>query len=159
MNKKYSYDHNYYHGDHHPGNYYHGKNEKDCRSDHDAAIVLEDGTQVSLNDQESDELIWIRNSCNVSVHTTDTQAAISLQAGLQLAIALVISITIGDSDKGKAIAQEIVQKFDSEQTNYQKIFVDNSKDVDITTTDTDLTVNIQALLQVLVTLVAELDVF
>ena len=141
------------------GNYYHEKHEKDCRNDHDAAIVLEDGTQVSLNDQESDELIWIRNSCNVSVHTTDTQAAISLQIGLQLAIALVISITIGDSDKGKAIAQEIVQKFDSEQTNYQKIFIDNSKDVDITTTDTDLTVNIQALLQVLVTLVAELDVF
>ncbi|MCA1011987.1 spore coat protein [Halobacillus halophilus] len=159
MNKKSSYGHNYYHGGHPHGNYYHEKHEKDCRDAHDAAIVLEDGTEISLSDQESDELIWIRNSCNVNVHTTDTQAAISLQIGLQLAIALVISISIGDSDKGKAIAQEIVQKFDSEQTNYQKIFIDNSKDVDITTTDTDLTVNIQALLQVLVTLVAELDVF
>ncbi|MGD6966665.1 spore coat protein [Rossellomorea vietnamensis] len=159
MNKNYSYNNSYYHGDHeyesHGDSY--GYQDK-CHGKDDDHIVLQDGTQVSLNDQESDELIWIRNSCNVSVQTTDTQAAVSLQVGLQLAIALVVSITVGDSDKGKAVAQELFQKFDAEQTNYQKIYIDNSKDVNVTTTDTDLAVNIQALLQVLVALVVKLDI-
>ncbi|WP_421378959.1 spore coat protein [Bacillus salacetis] len=156
MNKNYSYNNNYHHGDDHGDSYGYGEQ---CHYDQkDDALLLQDGTQISLNDQESDELIWIRNSCNVCVQTTDTQAAVSLQVGLQLAIALVVSITVGDSDKGKAVAQEIFQKFDSEQTNYQKIYIDNSKDVNVTTTDTDLAVNIQALLQVLVALVVKLDV-
>ena len=122
------------------------------------AVVAQDADQVSLLDQESDELIWIVDSCNVVVQTTDTQAAVSLQVGLQLAIALVISITIGDSDRGQTLAQEIFQEFDSEQTNRHQILIENSKDVNITTTDTDLTVNIQAMLQVLLALVVSLDV-
>ncbi|WP_050183413.1 spore coat protein [Domibacillus robiginosus] len=120
--------------------------------------VAQDGVQKSIIEQESDELVWIKDSCNVDVQSTDTQAAVSLQVGLQLAIALVISITIGDSDEGQSVAQELFQQFDAEQTNKQKIFVENSKDVKITTTDTDLSVNIQALLQVLVALVIKLDV-
>ncbi|WNS79087.1 spore coat protein [Domibacillus sp. DTU_2020_1001157_1_SI_ALB_TIR_016] len=122
------------------------------------AEVVQDGVQKSFVDQESDELIWIKDSCNVEVHSTDTQAAVSLQVGLQLAIALVVSITIGDSDEGESVAQELFQQFDAEQTNKQKVLIDNSKDVKITTTDTDLAVNIQALLQVLVALVVKLDV-
>ncbi|QBP42047.1 spore coat protein [Paenisporosarcina antarctica] len=125
--------------------------------DHDA-VVTQDADQVSTIDQESDELIWIKDSCNIIVQTTDTQAAVSLQVGLQLAIALVISITIGDSDRGQTVAQELLQNFDSEQTNKQKIYIENSKDVNITTTDTDLAINIQAMLQVLLALVVTLDV-
>jgi spore coat protein X len=154
MNKNYSYNNSYCPGDDY-GNSYGYENNYNHKDD---ALLLQDGTQVSLNDQESDELIWIKDSCNVSVQTTDTQAAVSLQIGLQLAIALVVSITIGDSEKGKYIAQELFQKFDAEQTNYQKIYIDNSKDVNVTTTDTDLAVNIQALLQILVALVVKLDV-
>ncbi|MEM1505718.1 spore coat protein [Domibacillus sp. 8LH] len=131
--------------------------EKD-RNKHEDAEVVQDGVQKSFVDQESDELIWIKDSCNVEVHSTDTQAAVSLQVGLQLAIALVVSITIGDSDEGESVAQELFQQFDAEQTNKQKVVIDNSKDVRITTTDTDLAVNIQALLQVLVALVVKLDV-
>jgi spore coat protein X len=77
---------------------------------------------------------------------------------LQLAIALVVSITIGDSDEGQAVAQELFQHLDADQTNKQKILIENSKDVTVTTTDTDLSVNIQALLQVLVALVVRLDI-
>ncbi|WP_084077944.1 spore coat protein [Ureibacillus massiliensis] len=127
-------------------------------NNNDDASVMEDANLASFVDQESDEVIWIKESINVNVHSTNTQAAISLQVGLQLAIALVISITLGDSEEGNAVAQEFFQHFDTEQINKQKIFVKNSKDVDIETTDTDLTVNIQALLQVLVTLVAKLDI-
>lgn len=144
-----------YSGYHRRRNRYKDNEQNHC---HDDAALVEDGGQFSFIEQESDELIWIKESCNVKVHTTDTQAAVSLQAGLQLAIALVISITIGDSDRGQFIAQELFQHFDSEQTNKQKIYIENSKDINVTTTDTDLAVNIQALLQVLVSLVAKLDV-
>lgn len=122
------------------------------------AFVDQEFDQISKIEQESDELIWIKDSCNVNVRTTDTQAAVSLQVGLQLAIALVISISLGDSDQGRAVAQEVLQKFDDEQKNKQRIYVENSKDVDIHTTDTDLSVNIQALLDVLLTLVVRIDV-
>ena len=122
------------------------------------AFVDQEFDQISKMDQESDELIWIKDSCNVNVRTTDTQAAASLQVGLQLAIALVISISLGDSEQGRAVAQEVLQKFDDEQSNKQRIYVENSKDVDIHTTDTDLSVNIQALLDVLLTLVVRIDV-
>ena len=124
----------------------------------DDAMVSQDGDQLSKVEQESDELIWIKNSSNIDVQTTDTQASVSLQVGLQLAIVLVVSIAIGDSNRGQVVAQDLIQQFNNEQTNKQKIFIDNSKDVNIVTTDTDLAVNIQALLQVLVALVVKLDV-
>lgn len=122
------------------------------------ALVDQGYDQIFVMEQESDEVIWIKDSCNIDVKTTDNQGAVSLQVGLQLAIALVISISLGDSEQGRAVAQEIFQKFDDEQTNRQKIYIDNSKDVCIHTTDTDLSVNIQALLDVLLTLVVKIDV-
>jgi spore coat protein X len=138
---------------------YNGKDDHDKKSKKDDAEVVEqDGVQLSFIEQDSDELIWIKDSCNITVQTTDTQAAVSLQVGLQLAIALVVSVTVGDTDRGRAMAQEIFQKLDSEQTNKQKIIIKNSKDINVTTTDTDLAVNIQALLQVLVAVVVKLDV-
>ncbi|MBT2661164.1 spore coat protein [Bacillus sp. ISL-45] len=140
-----------YHGD----KYDDGKHKSKKEEDED---VVQDGFQFSGIEQDSDELIWIKDSCNICVQTTDTQAAVSLQVGLQLAIALVVSITVGDTDRGRKIAQEISQKLDSEQTNKQKIIIKNSKDINVTTTDTDLAVNIQALLQVLVAVVVKLDV-
>ncbi|WP_079507394.1 spore coat protein [Mesobacillus jeotgali] len=139
---------------------YHGdkKDHGNHSKKEDGAVVEQDGFQFSEIEQDSEELIWIKKSCNICVQTTDTQAAVSLQVGLQLAIALVVSITVGDTDRGRAMAQEIFQKLDSEQTNKQKIIIYNSKDVNVTTTDTDLAVNIQALLQVLVAVVVKLDV-
>jgi len=130
----------------------------DQEKKHRNAEVEQNGGQFSFVDQESDELIFIKDSCNVKVHSTDTQAAVSLQVGLQLAIAIVVRITIGDSPTGQSVVQDLMQVFDSEQTNKQKVIVENSKDICIITTDTDLSVNIQALLQVLVSLVANLDV-
>ena len=126
-------------------------------SNHEADVV-QDADQFSSMEQESDELIFIKDSCNIKVHTTDTQAAVSIQVALQLAIALVIRITIGDSDNGENVVQDLLQHFNSEQSNKQKIVIENSKDINITTTDTDVAANIQLLLQVLVTLVAKIDV-
>jgi spore coat protein X len=126
-------------------------------NDHSAEVV-QDADQYSNVDQESDELIFIKDSYNCYVESTDTQAAVSLQVGLQLAIALVLRITILDSDEDGAISEELLQSFTTVQSNKQKIIIENSKDVNVKTVDTDLSVNIQALLQVLLSLVATLDV-
>lgn len=134
------------------------ENSWDSTENSEDTTVFQGGGQFSSVEQESDELIWIKDSCNVTVQTTDTQAAVSLQVGLQLAIALVISIAIGDSIQGQTVSQELFQQFNDEQTNKQKIYVDNSKDVNIVTTDTDLSVNIEAMLQILLALVARLDI-
>ncbi|WP_320415334.1 spore coat protein [Psychrobacillus antarcticus] len=73
-------------------------------------------------------------------------------------MALLISNSIGDTIQGQAVSQELFQRFNDEQKNKQKIYVKNSKDVNIVTNDTDISVYIEATLQVLVALVAKLDI-
>jgi spore coat protein X len=122
------------------------------------ADVAQEADQKLVTKQQSFEWIIIKDSECIDVHTTDTQAAISLQLGLQAAIAAVISIAIGDSDKSKAVVNEIKQVIKTKQRNTQKTIIEGSKHVEVKTTDTDVAVNIQALLQILVTLVAKLDI-
>lgn len=124
----------------------------------DDANVLQEGDQFVSNKQQSFEWIIIEDSEGVNVQTTDTQAAVSLQLGIQAAIAAVISITIGDTEQGNAIAQDIKQFIKTKQRNAQKTIIEGSKNVEVITTDTDLAVNIQALLQILVAIVVKLDV-
>jgi spore coat protein X len=122
------------------------------------ADVTQEADQKLITKQQSYEWIIIKDSECIDVHTTDTQTAISLQLGLQAAIAAVISIAIGDSEKGKAVVNEIKQVIKTKQRNTQKTIIEGSKNVEVKTTDTDVAVNIQALLQILVTLVAKLDI-
>jgi spore coat protein X len=129
-----------------------------CDKKGNEADVTQDAKQVVDSQQESFEWIIVKGSEGVDVHTTDTQVAISLQAAIQVAIAIVISITIGDSDKGNAVVQDLKQMFKTKQRNSQKTIILGSKCVKVTTTDTQVAVNIQALLQILVALVAKLDV-
>lgn len=124
----------------------------------DDATVTQDGGEYAFMDQESAELIWVKESCDITINTTDTQAGVSLQAGLQLAIALVLRITIGDSDQSEAVSQELMQQFDMTQSNKQKIYIYNTKDAEVTTTDIDLAINIQVLLQLLVALIVVVDI-
>lgn len=121
-------------------------------------LVEQEADQVEDTFQDSHECIIIRDSCDVTVQTTNTHAAINLQAALQLAIAVVLSISIGDSINNSAIIQELTQRAEITQTTRQKLLIENSHDVHVTTTDTDVAVNIQLLLQVLLALVAKLDV-
>ena len=122
------------------------------------AEVAQDADQFTAEIQESDEVIVIKDSGNVTVHTTETQAAVSLQIALQLAIALVLKITIADSDDSNSVVQDLLQHFDSEQKNVQKIYIENSKDVTVTTTDTDIVANVQVLLEALLAIIAKLDI-
>jgi spore coat protein X len=127
-------------------------------NDNNNADVTQGPDQVVQTEQASFEWIIIKDSEAVEVHTTDTQVALSLQAAIQAAIAVVISITVGDSETGKAVVQDLRQFFRSRQRNSQKTHVEGSKNVTITTTDTQVAVNIQAMLQILVAIVAKLDI-
>ncbi|HLT55247.1 MAG TPA: spore coat protein [Bacillota bacterium] len=124
---------------------------------HDATFSQE-ADQYSFMDQESAELIWVRESCNINVTSRDTQAAVSLQAALQVAIGLVLSISILDGDKREKVTQELLQYSNITQTNRQKIFICNTKDANVTTRDTDIAINVQLLLQILLTLVVLVDI-
>ncbi|MCP3762358.1 spore coat protein [Domibacillus sp. A3M-37] len=130
----------------------------DNNSNENDADVMQEADQSAATEQKSFEWIIVKDSEDVEVQTTDTQAALSLQLGIQAAIAVVISITIGDTDQSEAVLQELKQFMKTNQQNTQKTVIEGSKHVKVTTTDTDLAVNIQALLQILVAIVAKLDV-
>ena len=114
--------------------------------------------QLNSEVQISEELIFIKDSCNVNVTSTDVKAALSLQAALQAAIAVIVSISIADSGRADRITQELIQSSRIKQITRQKTIVENSRDIEITTTDAQIALNIQLLLQLLLALIVELDV-
>lgn len=120
--------------------------------------VEQDNVQKQVTKQVSNEWIIVKDSEGVDVTTTDTQIAISLQLAIQVAIVAVISITIGDNEQGNNVAQDLKQFMKTKQSNKQKTIIEGSRNVKVKTTDTDVAVNIQALLQILVAIVAKLDV-
>lgn len=120
--------------------------------------IVNDADMVSDIDQSSHELIIIRDSCDITVETTDTQIAVSLQAALQVAIAVVVNITIADSSRAEKVTQELLQQANVRQSNRQKLVIVNSRTVDVKTTDTDVAISLQLLLQILIALVAQLDI-
>jgi len=130
----------------------------DDRDDRNDADVQQEADQLASTKQFSDEWIIIKDSEGVEVTTTDTQAAISLQIGIQVAIAVVLSITIGDSERSDDVLQDFKQIIKTKQSNRQKTIVEKSKNVQITTTDTDIAINIQLLIQILVAIVVNLDI-
>ncbi|MFD2749966.1 spore coat protein [Virgibacillus siamensis] len=121
------------------------------------ATVNQGAEQSVSNQQVSDEWIIIKDSENINVTTTDTQVAISLQLGIQAAIAAVLNIAIGDSQSND-ISQELGQMIKTRQGGRQKTIVEQSRDIEITTTDTDIAINIQLLFQVLVAIVVSLEI-
>ncbi|MDO7486485.1 spore coat protein [Peribacillus sp. NPDC096622] len=126
-------------------------NDDDTKIDQDAK---QDNNQVQL----SEELIYIKDSCNVNITSTDVKAALSLQAALQAAIAVIVSISIADADNAEKITQELIQSSNVKQITRQKTIVENSRDIDITTTDAQIALNIQLLLQLLLALIVEIDI-
>lgn len=120
--------------------------------------VEQENVQKQVTKQISNEWIIVKDSEGVDVTTTDTQIAVSLQLAIQVAIVAVISITIGDNEQGNNVAQDLKQFMKTKQSNKQKTVIEGSRNVKVKTTDTDVAVNIQALLQILVAIVAKLDV-
>lgn len=120
---------------------------------------LNEANQISDIDQSSHEIIIIRDSCDIKVETTDTQIAASLQGALQVAIAVVVNITIADNSRAERVTQELLEMSQIRQTNRQRLEIINSRTVDVQTTDTDVAISLQVMLQILVALFAQLDIF
>lgn len=138
-------------------------NALDPNSDHPKGACstnddINEATELAEIDQSSNEVIIIRDSCDIDVETTDTQVAASLQAALQVAIAVVVNITIADSNRAEIVTQELLEKAQIRQSNRQRLVIINSRSVDVTTTDTDVAISLQLLLQILVALVVQLDI-
>lgn len=134
-------------------------NALDPTDEHPFDSTVVENADVTLdNGQHSIESIIVKDSCDVQVSSTDTQAALNIQVALQVAIAVVISISIADSSQADNVTQDLFTKLKSSQINRQQVYIENSRGVNVTTTDTDIAVNIQVLLQVLIALVARLDV-
>ncbi|MCA0171427.1 spore coat protein [Bacillus sp. RAR_GA_16] len=129
-----------------------------CHPSFEDKTIEQEATETSKTVQYSEESITIVDSCDINISSTDLQAAISLQVALQVAIGLVLSISLGDNEQADQIAQELFQKISVKQINRQHTFIENSRNVTISTTDADLTINIQVLLQVLVALLVRLDI-
>ncbi|MGG1565443.1 spore coat protein [Priestia megaterium] len=79
----------------------------------------------------------------------------ALQAALQVAIAVVVRISIGDGDQSDSVIQDLKQFVKIKQKNAQKTIIENSTNG---TSDTDLAVNLLLLLQVLVAILVSLEI-
>ncbi len=60
--------------------------------------------------------------------------------------------------KADRVAQELFQKSSIKQINKQETVIRNSRNVTVTTTDTDIAVNVQILLQILLALLVKLNI-
>ncbi|GMG76902.1 spore coat protein [Priestia aryabhattai] len=120
--------------------------------------VWQEADQIAATEQKSFEKIIVKDSEGVRVQTTDTQIAATIQVALQIAIAVVVRITIGDNTQGDSIVEELKQFAGIKQKNTQKTIIENSTNVNVTATDTDIAVNLQVLLQVLIAILVTLDI-
>lgn len=122
------------------------------------ATEEQDANQTNITQQQSEEWIIIKDSEYVEVETTDTQAAASLQIGIEVAIAVVLRLAIADDGQVEDILQDFNQITKMRQSNRQKTIVEKSKDVNITTIDTDVAVNLQLLIQLLIGIIVSLEI-
>nr|WP_308346208.1 carboxypeptidase regulatory-like domain-containing protein [Priestia aryabhattai] len=99
----------------------------------------------------------IKNSHNIKIQLSDNQSANSLQLSLHLAIALILNIISDTTDSDDLVIQKSIQQ-SIIKADKQSIVIENSRDITIITNDTDLTANIQLLLQVLVALLVQIDI-
>lgn len=120
--------------------------------------VMQEGAQSNKEVQVSEDFMLIKDSCDVNVTTTDVQAAVNLQAALQAAIVLVVRISLAGSDDAEEVTQELFQTSKIKQRTSQKTIVENSRDINVTSTDVQVALNIQLLLQILIALVVTLDI-
>ncbi|KZZ83683.1 spore coat protein [Bacillus sp. SJS] len=120
--------------------------------------VSQDTEQNTTLFQLSDEGIYVKNSDYVTIETTDTQLALSIQAAIQVAIALAINLTIADSARAEQVTQQLLNNTVIQQTKKQRIIVLNSENVTVRSTNTDLAISLQLLIQILLALLLQIDI-
>lgn len=144
----------------HQGDYHHYDRKPVCHDDyydHDENI-LQTADQISQNKQISEEVIIIRDSCDINVSSVDAQVAVSVQTAVQLALVAIINLSIADNDLADQVAQDLVQLTTSKQANRQKLVIENSRDVTVSTVDADVAVAVQTLIQILAALIIAIGI-
>ncbi|MFD2705209.1 spore coat protein [Salibacterium lacus] len=117
------------------------------------------GEQTNKTIQLSEEYIEIIDCCDVNISNTDIKGALNVQAGLQAAILILITVSIGgNSERAEAFTQDLIQSAKIKQQTYQHMYIENSRGVTMDMRDTQLAVNIQLLLQLLIAVAAALNI-
>ncbi|MCY9017526.1 spore coat protein [Priestia megaterium] len=119
-----------------------------CDFGDNGAIIDQDADAVSSIKQGSFEWIVVKDSEGVTVNTVDTQVAANVQAAVQTAIGIITATLVGNV-QGQVIAQELNAILKTDQRNTQKTVIEGSKNIRVTTTDTDIAANVQTAVQTL----------
>nr|MDH3163067.1 spore coat protein [Bacillus licheniformis] len=151
----------------HPGNDYHPSYPKkklcddytcNCGRKGQNGFIDSDLDQLHLNKQLSDETIIIKDSCDVQVSTEDTQTLASVMTVAQtLAVTIILAI-IDDPDLAELVTTDLLQVTANKQTNRQKLVIDNSRNVHVTTEDTDTAIIVSTFVQTVVITITALIV-
>lgn len=104
------------------------------------------------------QVVIIKDSEAVEVTLANLQAVISLQLALQLAIALVVSVSVASATATERITQDLIQSVYSRQSNISTVVIEGSRNITVTEVGAEIALNIQILLQVLVALLAKVEV-
>ncbi|MEH6971253.1 spore coat protein [Bacillus sp. JJ675] len=149
----------------HPGSEYYPRFPKkqlcddyDCKCRREEEFIQQELEQVNLNKQLSDETIIIKDSCNIRVSSEDTQVVTSVLTSIQTAIVTVVLAIIDDFELAELVSQDLLQVSANKQTNRQKLVIDNSRDVVVSTEDTDVATLVTTAVQTLTVIIATLIV-
>lgn len=124
----------------------------------DYGDVEQEGRQMSKETQKIEELVVVKDSCDVTVVITDKQFALSLQAALQAAIVVIFQVYLKRNEQAEEISRELFQLAKIKQITKQKFFVSHSKNVYIESTDQQAAANIQILVQLLLAVVKKFNI-
>lgn len=147
----------------HPGTEYYPRFPKkqlyddyNCKCGKDEAFINQELDQLNLNKQLSDETIIIKDSCDIRVSTP--QVVTSVLTAIQTAIVTVVLAIIDDFELAELVSQDLLQVTANKQTNRQKLVIDNSRDVTVSTEDTDVATLVSTAVQTLTVIIATLIV-
>lgn len=120
------------------------KEERKCNCDiccngngfgDDNAFINQDLAQANLNKQVSDETIIIRDSCDINVTSTDVQAVTSVVTAINAAVVTATLTSIADGVIAELVAQDLLQLTANKQVNRQKLLIECSRGVNVSTVD------------------------
>ncbi|MCY7900381.1 spore coat protein [Bacillus inaquosorum] len=123
------------------------KEERKCNCDiccngngffgNDNVSIDQNLAQANLNKQVSDETIIIRDSCDINVSSVDTQTVASVLTAINNAVVVLTLTSIADGVIAELVAQDLLQIAANKQVNRQKLLIECSRGVNVSTVDVD----------------------
>ncbi|ALC80771.1 MULTISPECIES: spore coat protein [Bacillus] len=107
---------------------------------------------------DAEETIYIVGSEAITINSTNNKIALSLQAAVQAIIALVIQLTIADSDKADSVRNQISSNMKWLNRKMKVIYIENSSHVTVTVSSVDIAVTLQFMLKILLSILATVDI-